>query len=174
MRSLKCFALSIVLLVPAIAAASSGPSAASIEVPVIRSEPVYDQVMVNRPVEECRWEQAPHQARHRPSDTVNLIGAIAGGALGRHLGQGGQEEWLGTIVGGIFGHTLTREIQQHRHSHKHRSVTRTQVCHETDLWEPQYQLIGYHVTYQLAGRELTSFSKVDPGPRMRVDLIPAG
>lgn len=173
MSSVKRLCLSIALFIPAIAAASGGPTGASIEVQVIRSEPVYDQVMVNRPIEECRWEQVPQRGRHRPSETVNLIGAIAGGALGRHMGHGGQEEWLGTIVGGIFGHTLSKEIQQHRRTHVRPLTTRIQVCHETDRWEPQYHLTGYQVTYEFAGNEFTSFSKVDPGSRMRIELVPA-
>ena len=174
MSNARMIALIVFLSFPAVAGASHSSGQASIDVQVIRAEPIYDRVNVNRPIEKCHWEQVPRYARGRPSETVNLLGAIAGGALGRHLGHGGQEEWLGTIVGGMLGHTLTREIQENRRARARSYPTRVQVCHMEDRWESRHELIGYEVTYELAGREFTSFSQTHPGATMRVELIPSG
>ena len=174
MSNARVIALLVFLSFPAVAGASHSSGQANIEVQVIRAEPIYDRVMVNDPIKKCHWEQAPRYAPSRPSETVNLLGAIAGGALGRHLGQGGQEEWLGTIVGGMLGHTLTREIQENRCARTRAYPTRVQVCHTEDRWESRHELVGYEVTYALADREFTSFSQTLPGATMRVALIPSG
>ena len=171
LRVLSC---ALCLFFPVLASASHGSHEATIRVQVVHSEPVYETVRVNRPIEECRMERVPARTSRKPSKTVNLLGAIAGGALGRHLGHGGQEEWLGTIVGGMLGHTMADEIQEHRISHSHRYPSRMEVCHWVDHWETRRELIGYEVTYELAGREFTSFSSSRPGATMEVALIPSG
>lgn len=158
----------------ALAAASHGPHEATIRVQVIHSQPVYETVRVNRPIEECRTERVPARKYGKSSKTINMLGAIAGGALGRHLGHGGQEEWLGTIVGGMLGHHMADEIQTHRNKRSHRYSTRVEVCHWVDEWETRRELVGYEVTYELAGREFTSFSEDKPGATMEVALIPSG
>lgn len=170
-KSLLCV---LFLFAPALAGASHGTHEATILVQVIHSEPVYETLSVNRPIEECRLERVPARMSRKPSRTVNLLGAIAGGALGRHLGHGGQEEWLGTIVGGMLGHTFVDEIQSHRNTRSQRYPSRVEVCHWVDAWESRRELVGYQVTYELAGREFSSFSHAKPGATMEIALIPSG
>lgn len=164
----------LILAFPAVVAASHGPQEATIRVQVIHSQPVYETVRVNRPIEACRWERVSTRAARKPSRTVNLLGAIAGGALGRHLGHGGQEEWLGTIIGGMLGHSMADEIQESRNARSHRYPSHVEVCHWEDDWETRRELVGYEVTYELADREFTSFSDIKPGATMEVSLIPSG
>ena len=170
-------ALLISIFLPALASAAHNPTSARITVPVLHSQAVYETVRVNQPYEACRMQTAyshsPHRSR-RPSESVNIIGAIAGGALGRHLGHGGQEEWLGTIVGGILGHTIADEIQENRHRHAHRAPVQREVCEWVDHWDTRRELVGYDVTYELAGQTFTSFSNRQPGATMEVSLIPSG
>ncbi len=159
---------------PALAVASHGTHEATIRVQVIHSQPVYETVRVNRPIEDCRTERAPARRHGKSFETVNILGAIVGGALGRHLGHGGQEEWLGTFVGGMLGHSMADEIQTHRNTRSHRYPTRVEVCHWIDDWETRREVVGYEVTYELAGREFTSFSAEKPGATMEVALVPSG
>lgn len=161
-------------LSPSLASASHGRHDATIRVQVTHSEPVYEAVRVNQPIEECWHERVPAGASRRPSRSINLLGAIAGGALGRHLGDGGQEEWLGTVVGGVLGHTVTDEIQEHRIARHRRYPSQTEVCRWSDHWETRRELVGYEVTYEFAGREFTTFSETKPGATMEVALIPSG
>ena len=167
----------IAISLPVIASAAHPSSNATITVSVTHSQPVYETVRVNHPVETCRTKtvyEAPRYASRKPSKTINMLGAIAGGALGRHLGHGGQEEWLGTIVGGMLGHAVADEMQEHRRAHAPHVPARREVCEWVDQWETRRELIGYDVTYQLAGQTFTAFSTLDPGATMEISLIPSG
>ena len=173
MSNSKTLVLLIALFLPVCASAAHHPATPRITVPVTHAQPVYDTVRVNQPYEACRMQSTYARHSRAPSETVNMIGAIAGGALGRHLGHGGQEEWLGTIVGGMLGHVMTDEIQRSRHGRAHRVPVRKEVCEWVDHWETRRELVGYDVTYELAGQTFTSFSHVNPGASMEISLTPA-
>ena len=173
-----CKSLAIAVLVasflPALASASPHAASATIRVPVTHSQPVFETVRVNQPYEACRMQTIhTRSSPQRPSRTINILGAIAVGALGRHLGHGRSEEQLGTIVGGMLGYTMADEIQQHRNAQRPHARATTEVCEWVDQWETRRELVGYDVTYELAGQTFTSFSRSDPGATMEISLIPS-
>jgi uncharacterized protein YcfJ len=113
-----------------------------------------EDVTVRRP--------AAVQDEQRVAGTV--IGGIAGGLLGSQIG-GGSGRTLATVAGaaagGYAGNRVQKQMQQND------TVSRVeQRCRTVD--ETSRQIVGYDVTYRLAGRQGTVRTPSKPGATLPV------
>lgn len=159
---------------------------------VIDVDPIYKQVTLQKPYEECRTEYQSQTTtyddhdgyqhkRRRSSTGQTIIGGLVGGVIGNQLGShsGSKKGRVGgTIAGAIIGSAIANESpRRHRRQSisKHRRpqvIQTTPVQHCTTHVETVYeqQLKGYKVTYRYQGQQYTTRMKRDPGSRIPVQI----
>lgn len=150
------------LLVAALACGSFGALAQETG-RVISSVPVIQQVAVQRQV--C--SQQPVAVQPQTSGLGGLVGAIAGAALGSSIG-GGDGRIAATMLGTVGGALLGNSIE----GGSGPQVANVQNCTPQTFYENR--TLGYDVTYEFAGKQYTARMANDPGPTVRLQVIPVG
>lgn len=160
---------------------------------VISSHPVYREVSIREPRQECWTEQERHVIRHEgqssnryrrhgsgSGDVVvgGLIGGVIGNQLGRHGGRGTRAG--ATAAGAIIGSALASESgSSARHRREQRHETAPQTVYETrpvehcrsvtdTRWEQRVQ--HYDVTYRYMGKTFTTRTKREPGSQIELQI----
>ncbi len=132
---------------------------------VLRVDPVYDEVQVSRPREECYEADVGRYEDSRGNNAAGtVIGAIVGGALGNTVGKGDGRKAAtvaGALVGGAIGNNTARRDDRYYGSTETR-------CRTVDERSSERRIIGYDVQYRYRGDVYMSHLDYDPGERMRV------
>ena len=147
-------------IVMAIAALATGVCAAQEVGRVISSTPVVQQVAVPRQICSNEVVSAPSQR----SGAGAAIGALAGGLLGNTVGQGGGRgaaTVLGILGGAVVGDRIEGQGSQ---------VQNVQRCTNQTVYENR--LSSYNVVYEYAGKQYSVQMPYDPGPTVRLQVIP--
>lgn len=132
---------------------------------VLRVDPVYGEVQVSRPREECYDAEVGgyHDARDN-NGAGTVIGAIVGGVLGNTVGKGDGRKAAtvaGALVGGAIGNNAARRDDRYY------PATETR-CRTIDDRSSERRIVGYDVQYRYRGDVYMSHLDYDPGERMRV------
>jgi uncharacterized protein YcfJ len=116
---------------------------------VVAVKEVTDTVITPREVCEdvAVRRQAPVQDDHRVAGTV--IGAVGGGLLGRQIG-GGSGRTLATLAGAAAGGYAGNRVQKNL---QERDTVTTMERRCKTVSERSQMIVGYDVTYRLAGKE---------------------
>ena len=128
---------------------------------VLSSTPVIQQVAVPRQV--CTTQQVVVPGQR--SGAGAAMGAIAGGAIGNSIGEGGGRA-AATLLGLVGGAMLGDRIEGPGAS----SVQNVQQCTTQTFYENR--TIGYNVIYEYAGRQYQVQLPQDPGPTVRIQITP--
>jgi len=154
------------LVLSALASASGlfavNASAMDILARVISSTPVVQQVSVPRQV--CSTQPMVLQSPGSGAGTV--MGALAGGAMGNAIGDGGGRA-LATVIGLVGGAMLGNNIEGNRQQVQNVQQCGTQVTYEN-------RTSHYNVVYEYADRQHTVQMANDPGPYVRLQATPVG
>jgi uncharacterized protein YcfJ len=129
---------------------------------VISSTPMIQQVAV--PHQVCTTEPVVTSAPKTGAGAA--MGAVAGGALGNAVGQGGGRAAatvLGLIGGAILGDRVEGGGTQ---------VQNVQQCSTQTSYENR--TVGYSVVYEYAGKQYSVQMPQDPGPYVRLQVTPVG
>lgn len=106
---------------------------------------------VTTPREECQdvavQKQAPVKDDNRIAGTA--IGAIAGGVLGNQVG-GGRGKTVATVAGAAAGGYAGNQVQKNMQKNDVQTTTERR-CKTVNTMSQK--LVGYDVTYRLAGKE---------------------
>jgi uncharacterized protein YcfJ len=106
--------------------------------------------------------QAPVQDQHRVAGSV--IGGLAGGLLGNRIG-GGNGKSLATVAGVAAGGYAGNQVQKNMQE-RDAVVTTERRCHTVS--EKAQKIVGYDVTYRLAGTEGVVRTSFRPGATLPV------
>lgn len=167
---------------------------------VVDVQPVYREVQLREPREECWTEQQQHiigyetnhrhehyQAgnhRKRTSSGSALVGGLIGGVIGNQLGRGHSSSTRtgATVAGALIGGTIANEASgstaRHR-NHRPSRPTQGRPIYETRpvekcrrVVESRYEqkLQHYNVTYLYKGRTFTAQMPRDPGNRLELQV----
>ena len=121
---------------------------------------------ITTPREECQdvqvQKQAPVKDEKRITGTV--LGGVAGGVLGHQVG-GGKGKTLATVAGAAGGALAGNQVQKNMQQSD--VVTTTEKRCKT-VNETSKKLIGYDVTYRLAGKEGVVRTSFKPGATIPV------
>lgn len=127
---------------------------------VLDVSPVYADVRVPRPVEQCneyeRVERVPPA-----SAGGTLIGAIIGGVIGNQVGSGSGRR-VATVAGAAIGGAVGNQAGSHTR------VSEETRCHTIDSYVIEQQVVGYDVEYRYRGEVFMSRLDHDPGDRLRI------
>jgi uncharacterized protein YcfJ len=122
---------------------------------------------VTTPQERCEEVAVRHQAPVRDDRRVagSVIGGLAGGLLGNQIGSGNGKTLAtvaGVAAGGYAGNQVQKNMQQ-----GDVSVTNERRCHTVS--EKSRKIVGYDVTYRLAGKEGVVRTASRPGATLPVE-----
>lgn len=136
---------------------------------VVRAEPIYSQVRVSNPVEQCHERPVTERTVYRggADPGATLIGGLIGGVIGHQLGRNHRDGHLATAAGALIGVNAAR----HHGSRDGRVVERTVYetsCRTVRHTRYEERLDGYDVTYRHHGRLHHTRMPYHPGKRIRV------
>lgn len=138
---------------------------------VVDVDPIYRQVSIESPRQEC-WEEIREvrtvQYAEPRSKGPMILGGIIGGVLGHQIGSGRGND-VATVAGTLIGASVAQDAAVRRAGGY--SVPREQVverCVTRVSHHYEERIDGYEVTYKLHGREYTTRMPYDPGERIRV------
>ncbi len=129
---------------------------------VVRSKPIYRDVIKRVPYQECWDEQVPVEEYYddnSANDNIGaLIGGVAGGILGHQVGGGGGKIAAtvgGAIIGTIVGKNLSRNHQSRSYTSGYKTVRKcvTKYSESSDRVITRYKNIAYY-----NGRKIVKFS----------------
>jgi len=127
---------------------------------VISSTPVIQQVAVPR--QYC--SQQPVAVEQPNSGAGSLMGAIAGGAMGNAIGDGGGRA-IATMIGLVGGAMVGNRIEGSGTQIQNYQQCSTQTTYEN-------RAVAYNVVYEYAGRQYQAQLPQDPGPTVRLQITP--
>lgn len=127
---------------------------------VVSSIPVIQQVAVPRQV--CNTQQVV--VEQPKSGAGALMGAVAGGAVGNQIGDGSGRA-VATMIGLVGGALLGNRIEGTTQQAQPQTQCSTQTVYEN-------RAIGFNVTYEYAGKQYQVQLPQDPGPTIRVQVVP--
>lgn len=121
---------------------------------------------VNTPREECQDVQVQKQAPVKDPNRItgSVIGGVAGGLLGHQIG-GGRGKTLATVAGAAGGAYAGNQVQKNMQEKDVETVTERR-CHTVN--ETSKKVMGYDVTYRLAGKEGVVRTSFKPGATLPV------
>ena len=141
---------------------------------VTRVEPLYQQVEVTRPMQQCWTDRVAHT--HRPARAnvgATLAGGMIGGVLGSKLGRGRGNAPL-AVAGALTGAAIGRRLSRPAYAAPMTTWRDVQRCTTVNRLEPRQQVVGYRVDYRYEGQNFTAQTRQHPGRfiRVRVDVDP--
>jgi uncharacterized protein YcfJ len=107
-------------------------------------------------------KQAPVKDPQRAAGTI--LGGVAGGVLGHTIG-GGTGKTVATVAGAAAGAYAGNQVQKNM---QEKDVVTTTETRCKTVQERSEKVVGYDVTYRLAGKEGQVRMAHDPGPRIPV------
>lgn len=118
------------------------------------------------PQERCSDVAVRHQAPVQDERRVagSVIGGIAGGLIGNQIG-GGNGKKLATVAGVAAGGYAGNQVQKNMQE-RDAVVTTEHRCRTVN--EKSQKIVGYDVTYRLAGKEGVVRTSFKPGPTLAV------
>jgi uncharacterized protein YcfJ len=118
------------------------------------------------PQERCDEVAVRHQAPVQDERRVagSVIGGLAGGLLGSQMG-GGNGKTLATVAGVAAGGYAGNQVQKGMQE-RDAVVTQERRCRTVN--EKSKQIVGYDVTYRLAGKEGVVRTSFKPGATLPV------
>ena len=121
---------------------------------------------VKTPREECADVQVQHRAPVKDQNRIagTVIGGVVGGLLGSTIGRGSGKT-LATVAGaaggGYAGNTVQKSMQDRD------TTTRTEQRCKT-VYDTSEKVVGYDMSYRLAGKEDNVRMDYNPGERIPV------
>ncbi len=131
---------------------------------VVSSTPVTQSVATPR--QECA--DVDQVVQRQPSGGGALIGAIVGGVVGNQFGAGfgrAAATGLGVVAGSAIGNNVEA-------ANSPATTVPVRRCRTTSAYENR--VVGYDVVYDYNGQRYTTRLQSDPGPRLAIDVRPAG
>lgn len=150
---------------------------------VISARPIYTEVRVSEPREECIDERVVYRDEVRndypgSADRAlgTVLGGVIGGVVGHQVGRGSGRQ-IATAVGAVVGASIGGNAVNR--SYGDRSEVRERVAYEPrcrTVRNSRYEsrVDGYDVTYRYQGAVYNTRLPYDPGSRLpvRVEVSP--
>lgn len=130
---------------------------------VLRVDPVYRVVQVQRPQQDCY--QSPVVRQEGGDHTAGtVLGAVIGGVLGHTIGKGDGRR-AATVLGAVAGGAVGNHVAGQNDRTYEGTETR---CRDVNTVSQERRVIGYDVEYRYRGEVYLSRLDYDPGERLRV------
>ena len=149
---------------------------------VISSRPIYHDVRVSQPRQECYEERVVYDDGYRRGHDNGgvgaLLGAVVGGVVGNRFGHGGGRVAT-TAVGAVIGASAGASIGRNSGGGGYQTEPTygyQQRCSTVNDYSVEQRVDAYDVAYRYHGRVYYTRLPYDPGDRLAVtvDVRPAG
>lgn len=144
---------------------------------VIDTRPVYRDVRVSVPREECSEERVVYDDGYRGgrnNDGVGaVLGAVVGGVVGNRFGQGSGRALAtaaGAVVGASAGASIGRNTGGHGGGYREPSYGYEERCVTVQESRYEQRVEAYDVRYRYHGRIYDTRLPYDPGDRIAVEV----
>lgn len=154
---------------------------------VLSARPIYSQVQVRQPREECWDERVVYRDSYRGDrsgrgssqfDTTAgaVIGGVLGGVAASRIGEGSGKTVataVGTLIGASVGSNVVRNDQNRRnrgYDEYRERVAYEPRCRTVSDARYEERIDGYDVTYLYGGRTYNTRMPYDPGNRIAVSV----
>lgn len=135
---------------------------------VVGVEPVYETVLVERPVTACHREYVERRVTSANVAGPTIAGAIVGAAIGRQFGDGRGRDAM-TVLGAMAGSAVANDRALRRNPGSVTIVNEpVERCSTRYRREAETRLTGYWVDYSYRGRLYRVLRHEHPGSRIRV------
>lgn len=143
--------------------------------PVLSAKPIYTQVQINQPRQECQdvpvtYREAPRYSGNNTAGAV--LGAVIGGVVGNQFG-GGSGRAVATGLGAVVGASVGSHAGEYERGYDRGGYTRTEYrrqCATVDDYRVENRIDGYDVAYRYNGAIYHTTMPYDPGDRIAVDV----
>ncbi len=143
---------------------------------VLSRTPVYRQVKINEPRQDCRDVQVVTQTQPNPG--AGIVGTVLGGVVGAVVGHqfgGGSGRTVATAGGAVVGAVAGNSIANANNAPQQvvQDQTRCQTIVDSHY---EQRPDGYDVTYRYGGQIYHTHLSYDPGSQLpvNVSVAPAG
>ncbi len=166
--------LAVALVAPAAQAGHEDDhfvSSSSSYADVVSSRPIYHEVEVTTPREEC-WQEPVTRREDNPHWGVTaqtVTGGVIGGVIGNQAVNGSKRDAataLGALVGAAIG--ANRASKQQANVREYTDYERR--CRTVQERRTEQRLDGYDVSYRYGGQLYQTRLPYDPGRRLRVQV----
>ncbi|GAC1627883.1 MAG: glycine zipper 2TM domain-containing protein [Nevskia sp.] len=149
---------------------------------VISSRPIYHDVRISQPRQECYDERVAYddgyRRGHDNSGIGALLGAVVGGVVGNRFGHGGGRvatTAVGAAIGAGAGASIGRNSGD-RGYQTEPTYGYQQRCTTVNDYSVEQRVEGYDVAYRYHGHVYNTRLPYDPGDRLavNVDVRPTG
>jgi len=130
---------------------------------VTRSRPVYREVTIRSPYQECHMQRVPVYHSDPTLPAAALIGAVTGGVIGHQIGDGQGRDAAtigGAVVGALVGTNIVQENRPVRYETR-------QICQERYREHRERRLVYYENIARYRGHQIVKRSQQ---PLKRIDL----
>ena len=144
---------------------------------VVDVDPIYRDVHVSVPRQECRTEayEVPVRGRGADRDAAGpmILGGLIGAVIGHQFGRGNGRNVgsaAGAVVGAAVGHDAARrrDPDGYRYDDRDTRTAEREVCRTRYEERLDREIDGYRVTYRYNGRNYRTQMPFEPGERIRV------
>ncbi|MFO1399854.1 MAG: glycine zipper 2TM domain-containing protein [Steroidobacteraceae bacterium] len=144
---------------------------------VVDVDPIYRDVHVSVPRQECRTEtyEVPERGYRddRAAAGPMILGGLIGAVIGHQFGHGSGRNVgtaAGAVVGAAVGHDAAHRRAAGEYPREERAVrtTEREVCRTRYEERLDREIDGYRVTYRYNGRDYRTQMAYEPGERIRV------
>jgi uncharacterized protein YcfJ len=138
---------------------------------VVSVEPVFRQIAVARPQQECRTELQSRTVVHPRVAATTFAGGLIGAAVGHELAHGDSRGAI-TVVGGVAGALAARGYASARagqYAYVERAVPVERCAVRTRTFT-ETRLTGYRVVYQWHGQRYVTQTRRHPGKRLALGV----
>lgn len=147
-----------------------------IDVPVLEATPVYRDVEVSVPEEQCWQEDVVHRVNrhHGRSSTPGILGVVIGGAIGNALGHNKTNKRVGALVGAVLGGSIAKDITRKNRANDEYFYDTVEKCRTVYRHHTEQKVVGYQVLYSYNEQEYSIRMPRDPGAtlQLRVNVEP--
>lgn len=135
---------------------------------VVSKTPVFRQVKVAMPRQECQNVQVQNNSQVKTETAVGaVLGGVLGGVLGHQVGKGRGKD-VATAIGAVGGAAAGAEVGNNAASPAQTQTV--QQCHQVTDYSIQQQPDGFDVAYRYADVVYHTHTAFDPGNSIPVHV----
>lgn len=163
--------LAALMAAPAVQAGHESESyTSSTYADVVSSKPIYREVEISTPREECWKEKVAHRDNPHWGVTAQTVtGGLIGGAIANKT-VNGSKRGAATALGALIGASIGANRAANQRDDAREYVTYEERCRTVQEHRTEQRLDGYDVSYRYGGQIYHTRMPYDPGRRMRVQV----
>ena len=138
---------------------------------VVSSKPIYHEVEVTTPRQECWQEPVTRREdnKHWGVTAQTVTGGVIGGAVANQSVHGSKRD-TATVLGALIGASIGANRASRQKENVREYTAYEQRCRTVQERRTEERLDGYDVSYRYGGQLYHTRLPYDPGRRLRVQV----